>query len=263
MGRIVDPSQAKLATGLVGGASANDAGLLLMAIAGAEGAIRRFLGYDPVYATRVEYYPIRDAGQMGRETLWEISPTMAYERRVAQGSADALIVRHLPIRSITELKIDYDGRAGTRSGSFGSETVKTEGTDFWPNYDMVDSDGARVCNDGVIRSQGRWPDVAGSIKLTYYAGYKPRELNGQDTLIDASPIWSACLMEIQRRMIKLSQLQKRTGAGFSGPLTSENLGDYSYTSDSALLGIMVGGSNLLPESMDQLSPFVNYGWALA
>lgn len=261
-GRIVDISEAKLATGLAESISAVETGLLNIACSIAEGAIRRYLHYDPVYAQRTEYYPTFDSGHTSREVLWEVSATMMYEREVARASAQELQLRHLPIRSVTDLRIDYDGRSGTRSGSFGSETVKTEGTDFWANYDMFDTDSARVCNDGILRSQGRWPNVAGSIKVQYYAGYKQKELRGQDTLIDASPIWAAAISEIQRQMIRLSAMKKKTAAGFAGPLTSENLGDYSYTADATLLQRMVGGMDLLPESMDMLSSFVNVGWSL-
>lgn len=262
MGRIVDPSEAKLATGLAESITAVEAGLLNIACSVAEGAVRKYLGYDPIYEQRTEYYPTHDSGVAGRETLWEITPTMLYERQLAGASAEKLQLRHIPIRSVSDLRIDYDGRAGTRSGSFGSSTVKTEGIDFWPNYDMVDTDGVRVCNDGVLKSQGRWPNVVGSVKVVYYAGYKQKELRGQDSLIDASPIWAAALNEIQRQMIRMAAMKKKTAAGFSGPLTSENLGDYSYTTDATLLQRLVGGMDLLPESMDMLSSFVNLGWGL-
>lgn len=259
--RIVDPAEAKIAVGLAESATATDLGMLIIAMTWAEGAVRRFLQYDPVYAQRVEYYPTHDGNRVVSDSLWEISGSTLYERRAASGAGDTLQLRHIPVRAISDLRIDYDGRSGTASGAFAAATVKTEGTDFWPNYDMVDTDGNKVCNDGIIKSHGQWPDVAGSIKVTYYGGYKQKELHGQDEKIDASQIWGVCLSEIQRHMIKLHSMKKSV-AGFVGPLTSENLGDYSYTADSSLLQRLAGGTDLLPESRDILSSYTNFGHAL-
>src|SRR5690606_32970226 len=97
-----------------------------------------------------------------------------------------LQLTHLPIREFDEngengidLRIDYDARSGTRSGSFAVDTKKEEGIDFWPNYDAHDVVGRRICTDGIIRSEGRWPSVSGSIKVIYVAGYTSDEFRGQ------------------------------------------------------------------------------------
>lgn len=259
MGKIVDISEAMLAAGLSTTATAEERGMVLMSITFAEGAVKRYLKYDPVYQQHTQYYPQMDMVRTFRESIWEISDTQAYERYISKASSSELQILHIPIRSITSLNIDYDGRAGTRSGSFGASTLKIEGTDFWPNYDSVDSGGNKICMDGIIRSQGLWPDNAGSVKVVYYAGYKPAELRGQDTVINASPIWDVALAEVVRRVMKMQAMKKKGMAGFTGPLTGETLGDYSYTADSALLMRMLGGNDLLPESQEKLSSFENYG----
>jgi len=58
-----------------------------------------------------------------------------------------LQVQHIPIRSISSLYVDYDGRSGARTGSFTAETLKTQGTDYWANWDGPDSSGNSYCLD--------------------------------------------------------------------------------------------------------------------
>lgn len=260
---IVDTSEVLLAMGLTGTVTDKERALALMSATQAEGAVKRFLKYDPVYAERTEYYPQLDVTRTSRDVIWEVTDTKAFQRFLTLASANLLQVQHLPLRSVTALYIDYDGRFGAKSGAFASDTQKIEGTDFWPQYDSVDSSGNKYSRDGQLKSVGLWPALAGSVKIVYYAGYKAAELRGQDTIIDASPIWTTCLDEAVRRMNKILARGKKTLAGFSGLLTSERLGDYSYSADPQLLAQLVGGTDLLPESIERLMEYENIGWMLA
>lgn len=261
MGNIVDISEVILMLGLESSVTERQRAVIQSLIASAEGAIKRHLKYDPVYAQRTEYYPMMDTATNSRDSIWEVNATHAYERYLSDASSDELQIQHIPIRSITSLKIDYDGRSGTRPDSFGSDTLKILGEDYWPNFDSVDSDGDRVCKDGIIKSVGLWPNVAGSVQVIYYAGYKEAELRGTDSKIDASPIHEATMDEVVRRFHKMMSRSKGR-AGFGGPLTSENLGDYSYSRDSALYARLVGGTDLMPETREKLADYENYGWSL-
>ena len=261
---IVDISELLLELGLQATASETDRALAQQSLIKAEGAVKRHLKYDPQRATHTEFYPNQDFTRTGREAIWEANDTHAYVRHLSEAATTELQVKHLPIRSITSLNIDYDGRAGARSGAFGSGTEKTEGTDFWPNYDVVDSDGNKVCTDGIIRSEGLWPATAGSVKIVYVAGYTQTELRGQESVLDASPIWEAVIDESVRRFVQAKQRMKKSRAGWAGPLTGESMGDYSYTADSAMLTRLVGGGlDILPATEHKLNSFVNWGVALA
>ncbi len=261
--KLLDTSDVLLALGLSAGASVEERAMVALCVPFAVGAVKKYLRYDPALAERTEYYPNLDLRAGAREVIWEVNDTEAYARELSEASTNELQVRHLPIRSIGSLKIDYDARSGTRSGSFGSETVKVEGVDFWPNYDLKDSANGRVCNDGIIRSVGRWPSIPGSVEIRYTAGYTSAELRGQDSIIDASQIWGVALNECTRRFQKLQIYKKRGGAGFSGPLQSESLGDYSYTVASDLLSKIIGGMQLSGESQMMLDEYVNMGVMLA
>lgn len=263
MSKIADISEVLLQLGLSNSVTETERAIAQEAIRVATGAIVHYLQYDPSQATHIEFYPQADFRRSGREQIWEVNDTSAYVRQLAEAVTDELQLKHIPVRSITSLKIDYDGRFGKRAGSFGISTLKIEGADFWLQSESLDSNDNPVCNDGIVRSEGRWPDVPGSVKIEYVAGYTDKELHGQDTSIDASPILDAVIDESVRRVLKVnSRMKKRIG--FVGPLTSENLGDYSYTVESGVFDRLVGGGmDLLPETEHKLAKFIKYDLGVA
>jgi hypothetical protein len=253
------------------GASSTDEerAVVVLAMNQAEGAVRRYLGYDPVQTERTEYYPQSNFNH-GSQTVWEANESSAYMRSVNEAWSSELQVQHIPIRAITamDLRIDYDGRSGTKSGAFAASTQKVEGVDFWPNYQGVDAGGYKICRDGIIRSIGLWPTEAGSVQIKYTGGYSQDEFRGQVALVDASPIWEAVLSETVRRAKSVFLTKKDSVRGWvSGPLQSESLGDYSYSlgggtgNSNALFGLG-SASDLSTDTKEKLASFINYGYAL-
>lgn len=265
MGNIVDPSQVLLEMGLSSSPTDEQKAIVQSSIVKAEGEIKRFLHYDPVYGTRTQYYPVMDFTQQSSSYVWEVSNTDAFIRRLSESSVDELQLQHLPVRSVTNLYIDYDGRFGTRSGSFASDTEKTQGVDFNPRFDSVDSSGNSICSDGILESQGRWPSEPGSVKVIYVSGYTAAEFEGQDTVISAVPIWDAVIDETVRRMVKSYSRRQLSRLGItSGGFIKERLGDYAYELDHQLVRDFTGtGYDLMPSTVDKLQNFVNWGWPVA
>jgi len=237
---IADMSEMLLLLGLDDSATTRQRALAQLCIRRAEAAVRSCIGYDPVRTSRTEFYPQGDMSRSGRTAIWEVDDTSAYIRQLSEASTDELQLKHLPLREITHLYIDYDGRGGQRTGSFAAGTEKVLGQDFWMSADGLDSDGDLYSLDGILRSHGRWPDIAGSVKVVYEAGYSDNELHGNDDVLDASAILESVTDEATRRFHKALSRAKRRLAGFSGPVTSESLGDYSYSADSAMLSALVG-----------------------
>jgi hypothetical protein len=163
------------------------------------------------------------------------------------------------------LYIDYDGRAGAKTGAFATETLRVEGAEYWPNYDGVDDSGNKLCRDGIIRSIGAWPTTAGCIKIVYVSGYTASEFAGESLTVDAMSILEVVCAEAARRARQVFLTMKRTGAGWtSGPLSGETLGDYSYSVDTVSSAAMLGaGKDLTGDSKERLTPFVNFGWSFA
>ncbi len=257
---IVTAAQVSAQLGIAEG---DESDIVSVAIVHATGAVKRFLRYDPEQKTWTQYYPMMNFDPLSAESVWEVEGSQAVLRRRAEAATSELQLQHLPIRSVTSLAVDYDGRSDTQSGSYSD--AKTEGTDFWPNYDTVDSSSNKVCRDGIIRSVGAWPTTPGSIKVTYTAGYTTAELRGTDTVVDASPIWATTLMEAVRyaRATIASKASSKLGV-LAGPLEAERLGDYNYKASTKDLALLASGNwDLLPSSKQALNDFVNYGWNIA
>lgn len=265
MARIIDISEVLLPLGLSDTVTDEERAVANAAIIKAENAVKKYIRYDPTLLSRTEYYPQQRFRGSGYRR-WESNDTHAYIRQLSEGSTDELLVRHIPIRTsvAVQLWIDYDARSGTRAGSFGAATLQTEGTDYWPNYDMEDSNGDSVCSDGIIRSMGLWPTEPGTVRITYTAGYNDVEMHGQDLLLDGGPIADAVVEEACRHVRKVMVSRKSSGVGWvAGLMNSEKLGDYSYSVDGALLLRLFGpGDDLMGESKEKLEPFVNMGYTI-
>jgi len=256
---IIDDSLVMLELGLSSSPTDEERAIVQQAVTKAEGAVKRFLGYDPASRSHTEYYPVQDFDPANSTAVWEVSDTEAYLRRLSSASVDELQLRHIPVRGYPaiDLRIEHDGRYGAKTGSFGSSSVKVEGTDFWPQYDSIDSSGYKICNDGIIRSIGRWPSEPGSVRVVYTAGYTAAELEGQDSIIDASPIMDAVVEEALRRAKKVLTLWKknsRTGH-LAGTITSEGLGKYNYSISGAMMDKLRSAGSLASESRDKLQSF--------
>lgn len=258
MGRLIDISEVLLQIGLSSSATDEERAIVQQAIVGAEGAVQRHLRYDPLRMERTEFYPRQDLSSSNRG-VWEANDTEAYFRQVAEAATCELQLQCIPVRSVAHLYVDYDGRSGTRAGAFDATTEKTEGSDFWANYDMLDSSGAKLCRDGILRSEGTWPTTAGSVKVVYTAGYSLKEIHGQDSVVDASPIMEVVIDEAVRRAKKVLAMMKSTTGWAAGAKTSESLGEYSYSVDGGSLTQLTSGGSLTPSNLSRLAEFVNWG----
>ena len=153
MGTIVNDDEVLLELGLADTVTSEQRAVIVSAISYAEGAIRRYLKYDPVRRERTEFYPQTDLDVNNQAAaVWETEGNQAILRRWPRAATSELQIRHLPIRSISSLKIDTDARSGTNPSAFAAATEKTEGIDFWPNYDALDSSGNQICRDGLLLS---------------------------------------------------------------------------------------------------------------
>jgi len=270
IGQIVTLTDLLVFLGITSPSSAETA-IATASLKSAEGAVIRLLQYNPVMAVQTEFYPQTDFSQIGNNGVWEVNSSQAYRRELSGVVSTELQVKRLPIREFDEdgangidLRIDYDGRSGTKTGAFATETLKVEGTDFWPNYDQLDSNGYKVAGDGILRSQGSWPSQANSVKIIYVAGYTPTELAGEDTVIDASPIRESVIEESVRKFKTAWSRRKDTTGHGTGALTSESLGDYSYSSDGAIIKQLMGSSyDVMASTADRLESFINFGGMIA
>lgn len=271
---VVGIADLLLELGLSESATDEERALAQSSLDRAHAVVSRILRYDPCYATRTEWYTLMEFGSRSAPGVWDISGDMAVYRQFVETGTEELQVRRLPIRVVDDLRVDYDGRFGARSGAFPVDSVKTIGEDFWPRWDQQDDAGDPVCHDGILRSFAAWPTEPGSVQITYTAGYTAAELRGQADTINALPIFDAILQEAARRVRQaFINMKQATGSGTTsfttGPITSERMGDYSYTIGGGGSGgstsDRVFGSvyDALPQTKEALSDFINWGWPLA
>ncbi len=261
-GSIVTLDEAYLELGLTSPTD-NETSIVSAAIRKAEGAVKRYLRYDPVQRRRTEYYPMGDLLHANRTALvWEVNTTQAYMRERVGSAGDEIILKHLPVRAIVAMVVhtDSDGRSDTTEDAF--EEQKSEGSDFWPNYDGFDSAGFKLCRDGILRHVGAWPRTPGSIRIVYTAGYSTGEFRSGDGLVDATPIWDAALDETIRRAKKVFVNMRSVRGWMAGPLSSENLGDYSYSVGGAADRLFGGTTDITAESKEKMREFINWGFEL-
>jgi hypothetical protein len=267
---ILTVAEARIALGLASSITDADRGLLEMLLPEAHGAVRKVLGYDPEYKLHSgEFYPraevpLREGGARG---TWDSNGTVAFFQPHDRGMVLQLL--HLPVRSVEELKVDYNGGFGTKPDTFGASTIQVEGTDFYQDLMMAGFNAT-----GHLFSYTGWPIEPGSVKVTYYAGYSQLELAGRadnpdetdaDTettcsLIDASPIKAAVRKSLVHAFKKAKVIAAgvNTNGTVSGILTGERMGDYSYT--VSLEAMLAGQSVSVPDdAVGDLEPFVHYG----
>jgi len=260
MGRIVDPSEVLLELGLSASVTEEQRAIVIQSIAKAEAAVTRHLRYDPVQAARTEFYPQQPLQTQVQRGVWEAMETRAYMRQVSEAATNELQVQHLPIRSVTSLYRDYDGRSGTATGSFPASSLLTEGVDYWANYDCLDASLAKVCRDGILRSIGLWPTLPGTIKVTYVAGYTVKEFREGGT-VSAVPVWETILALAIRKARRVLVTKKGALGVPAGMFTSENLGSYSYSLEGTSAQQLFAG-DVSGEEKERLSDYVNWGYQL-
>ena len=225
----------------------------------AEGLVRNYLKYNPEQDTHTEYYPRVEGpdirGNVG--LVWDVnlSHTRATLEATPNGISDTLQLQHLPVRSITSVNVDYNAKHGAQAGAFGANTAWVEGEDFWAENER---DG--LCRSGMLFANGSWPQIPGSVKVVYTAGYTAAEFSGSDPNIDASPIQSAVVLTVAKAMgTWQNAINKKATVGFGGPFQSENLQDYSYSlgASADMLSAMVRA--LPSEAEDMLEDYLHYG----
>lgn len=227
--------------------------VLAMVLTGTEHSVINYLRYDPVKASRVEFYPFnderRDAADPAAERVDSINGSAVFYQE-GQTYGDILILRNRPVWNDNSLEVrEQTGAcAGQTSGSFGSGTILTKGVHYWLDCNTADG----VSMSGILyRLGGNWPSDPGSIKVTYNGGYSTSDFAGS-TARKIADIKLATIQAVifNYKQIKLNAKQDLAG-NTAGPIVAEKIGHYSYrTSAAGVSSYNFGGS--LPASCREL-----------
>lgn len=272
---IISEAEARAALGLMPTISDTEMARLMLAMQSAHAAVRKHLKYDPEQRTGIaEFYPradtLLDVDHLGE---WDVNRGHTHAiMETARGFFANLQLARIPIREVSEVRVDYDAKFGQQNGDFGAGTVWEAGLDYAVEWD---EDG--VCRSGCLLAiNSGWPCKPGTVRVTYRAGYSPLEFAGAATEsgtdadgntthagVDASPIKAACLAACMAQYHTLAHWSKSqlTGLLTPGPKQSESLGSYSYSLASGSSAALITGLalELPPMAQQLLEPFMHYG----
>lgn len=265
MALILTTAEARVACGFTSSITDLHRALFEIMLPMIDGAVEQVLHYNPTYATVSEWYPLNSRGASPGIGVWQTNGQRAYLESSQLG--EVLQLRRLPVRSISEIRVDTNGGFGQKAGTFGDATIWAAGTQY---FQELLSQGYNAT--GHVFSETGWPSEPGTIKVTYRGGYSDAELAGRatqgpqtgDTALNASQIKKAALLTLVKLFKTAVAHAKQNLAGVvAGPLASESLGSYSYSTHSAIVSALVGMKASVPaEALDDLGPFINYGYVL-
>jgi len=272
---LASEAEARAALGLMTSITDEERTILNMLLPRAEASICDHIGYDPVQREDTEFYPRSDAaggyGGVGRG-VWDVDSSHRSAQLYPVGGPATMFptlqLERLPIRAITDVWVDYEGRYGSGDDAFNSGTKLTEGSDYWAEYDRP-----QYAPTGCIFRRTAWPIEPGTVKVTYRAGYSPDELAGRARAtataadgtitvarVNASALKAACLANLTAAMQKWAALKKSATGWKPGGLSSEKLGDYSYTvGGAAAENIASLRVEMTGTAIDLCEPFIHYG----
>jgi hypothetical protein len=264
---ILTAAEARVSLGLFSTISDLDRALLETLMPKVDGCIADYLGYDPQYAviSDGEYYPRNMQREVG-EGIWETTATHAI--LTSRGRNDTLQLANIPVRSIEEVRVDYTGGFGQRPNTFGTDTIKVLGTDYWQDFLSPYFNAT-----GHVFAFAGWPVQPGSVLVKYTAGYTKRELAGQaiktendpetsraGSGINASAIKEAAELTLVKAFRQRKLLAKGPNGFTAGPITSERLGDYSYSVEGSIARDLASMKVSLPsEAAQKLDAYLHYG----
>lgn len=281
---LVTEAELRAALGLTETITDVERGLIQLILPAVSSRVNKFLGYNPEQAVRTELVPRSEiAGgpaMQGPNTDYDYISNTSNTRAILRPYASqgrTLQLSYLPIRAVVSLYLNQAAYAGQATNAFPSTCLMTQGSDFWVEFDEpLASDPMKGYGpSGCLFSQGIWPVTPASVKVSYRAGYSPTELRGMaaedevasdgtitQASVDAGGINRAALLTAVRMFHEMIVYSKKSRTGFNpGPVSSESLGDYSY-SQGTVNGIADMSVSLPSEAREELEPFVNWGTRL-
>lgn len=210
----------------------------------AEEHVKDFLGWQEVeQQTWVEYYPREQGAANTNDPHYIVASN---HQRAVPGfyfAPNIIQLQQLPVRSITELREDATGYFGQVAGSFGSNTILQQGSDYFLKTEQTG-----IAWSGQLVRRAFWfPATMGSVMVTYVAGFTAAELSGRWQVFKTAVLETAGDLYLRAKALSM---------GHKPDIASE--ADGGGVSASYLYNRLAGVS--LPDAVaDMLQPYVNYG----
>lgn len=170
-----------------------------------------------------------------------------------------LITRHRPISSITTVYEDANAAWGDESGAFAADTILVAGSDYALVRDGSGVNG-EVAKSGIIRRIGtKWATAIspvayrntnynnltrsivpaiGPVKLVYVSGY------------------TTCPVDVTQAICAEVDMMRAMAGQGGQQMTSESLGEYSYSTANLHRGVQDFGYFLSPQAAVLMQPYM-------
>lgn len=186
----------------------------------AEQHVCDFLGWEFICQQTIqEFLPLDQATPFIQDPVYTVNS--GYNRAVPANyySANVLQLRHVPLRpqanNITVYE-DWTGYFGQMPGSFAAPALEF-GVDYFLKVEEPAQNGnLPLCWSGqLVRRTFWWPNIPGSIKISYVAGFSDGELAGRYSVFK-----TACLETLADLYLRA----KAVGLGHFSDIKSESDG---------------------------------------
>ncbi|HJT31870.1 MAG TPA: hypothetical protein VJ783_07430 [Pirellulales bacterium] len=210
----------------------------------AEEHVKDFLGWQEVeQQTWVEYYPREQGATNTNDPHYIVASN---HQRAVPGfyfAPNIIQLQQLPVRSITEVREDATGYFGQVAGSFGSNTVLQQGSDYF----LKTEQGGIAWSGQLVRRAFWFPATMGSVMVTYVAGFTVAELSGRWQVFKTAVLETAGDLYLRAKAFSMGHKPDIASEADGGGVSAS----YVY---NRLAGVPV------PDAVaDMLQPYVNYG----
>ncbi len=210
----------------------------------AEAHVKDFLGWQEVeQQTWVEYYPREQGATNTNDPHYIVASN---HQRAVPGfyfAPNIIQLQQLPVRSITEVREDATGYFGQVAGSFGSNTLLQQGSDYF----LKTEQGGIAWSGQLIRRAFWFPATIGSVMVTYVAGFTAAELSGRWQVFKTAVLETAGDLYLRAKALSMGHKPDIDSEADGGGVSA------SYV-NNRLAGVSV------PDAVaDMLQPYVNYG----
>jgi hypothetical protein len=212
-----------------------------------ENEARKYCGHDIMRPAtpHVTYLPVSNMFRQSEEFV-DVQDDKVILGHGYSGT-DKLQLPHVYVLNDSTLDVreDFDGYAGQKSGAFATSTKLTKGTDYFLD---VSGSGDYSRTGLLIRTAGAWSGKERSIKVTYNAGFTASDLDGEYADVRGAVI-DEVVMRYQMRRTQQGQ------DGAHAFVKSERTGDHTITYDTS----MIPKEGLLEETKSKLAAYVRWG----
>jgi hypothetical protein len=214
------------------------------------GSVKKFLGYDPVFGRRTEYYPELPQNNIESDMLIAGYEARSSNRVYPYGSGDYsrtyLYLRHIPVRNIVSVNENPSAYDNSATPVFGVDTLLADG-DYY-----VDWKEAGYSYSGYLRRQiGTWTTYPRTIEVVYDAGYTDAEMEDKAPDIKQA-VLDATIYNYIRNVARAQAV--KTG----GIAASVSIKDFSVSFDNSQLKAGSDEYDLPADVMLRLTPYRRY-----